>query len=110
MSSVQVPVYIGYNLTGGRGRDSTGTLGVRIYAGPSISWVTSVADNDFGSPRTTTRARSCGGVLGAGVDISTFTFDLNYEIGLTEVFSDDFTGGADVAKQNVLRGLIGIRF
>lgn len=63
----------------------------------------------LGAPVSTTHS-IVGGVLGAGVDISTFTIDLNYEIGLSEVFSEDFTGGTDVAKQNVVRGLIGFRF
>lgn len=110
VSSVQVPVYIGYNLTGAADANSTSTLGVRIYAGPSISWVTSVADNDFGLTKDDYASTIVGGVLGAGVDISTFTIDLNYEIGLSEVFSEDFTDGTDVAKQNVVRGLIGFRF
>lgn len=112
VSSVQLPIYIGYNLTGAADAGSTSTLGVRVYAGPSISWVTSVADNDFGLTKDDYASTIVGGVLGAGVDLSTITFDLNYEIGLTEVFSDAYTAavGGDVAKQNVLRGLIGIRF
>jgi len=110
VGSVQVPVYIGYNLTGAADAGSTSTLGVRVYAGPSISWVTSVADNDLGLTKDSYASTIVGGVLGAGVDISTFTIDLNYEIGLTEVFSDDYTQGQDVAKQNILRGLVGLRF
>ena len=110
VNSIQIPVYVGYNLTGAADAASPGSLGVRVYAGPSLSWVTSVADNDFGLTKDDYASSIIGGVLGAGVDISTFTIDLSYEIGLTEVFADDFTGGTDVAKQNVLRGLVGLRF
>ena len=38
--------------------------------------------------------------------LSTITFDLNYEIGLTEATNEDLDLGA---KQNVLRGLLGIK-
>jgi len=112
VSSVQLPIYVGYNLTGAADAGSTSTLGVRIYAGPSLSWVTSVAENDIDLTKDDYASTIVGGVLGAGVDLSTITFDVNYEIGLTEVFSDAYTAaaGGDVAKQNVVRGLIGLKF
>ena len=99
ISSVHVPVYVGYKI------GAMGT-GLRFYAGPSVTFITGVDDNAFGASTDDFESSIFGGVLGAGFDLSTITFDLNYEIGLSDATNQDLDLGG---KQNVLRGLIGIK-
>lgn len=95
-----IPVHFGISLS-----PSPGQAGLRLYVGPSVTIVTSVGDNEFGAEKDDYESTIFGGVLGAGVDISSLTLDLNYEIGLSTVLKAD-----DNAKQNVLRALIGFRY
>jgi hypothetical protein len=95
-----IPVHFGINLS-----PSPGQAGLRLYAGPSVTVVTSVGDNEFGAEKDDYESTIFGGVLGAGVDVSSLTLDLNYEVGLSTVLKAD-----DKAKQNVLRALIGFRY
>jgi hypothetical protein len=44
-------------------------------------------------------------VIGAGFDLTRITLDLNYEIGGSEVFKE-----GDSVRENVLRGLVGLKF
>ena len=101
VNALHIPLYLGYNL-------GATSVGFRVYAGPSLTIVTGVADNEFGLEKDDFESSIWGGVLGAGLDLTTVTFDLNYEIGLSEVFADAPGGGG--AKQNVLRGLVGLKF
>jgi hypothetical protein len=103
VSAFHIPVYVGL-IVGGT---SASSPGLRVYAGPTATLVTSVADNDFGLVTDDYESTIWGGTIGAGFDLTAITFDLNYEIGLTDVFSDPDAVGA---KQNVLRGLVGIKF
>lgn len=100
INSLHIPLYLGYNLS------ATG-VGFRVYAGPTVTLVTGVADNDFGLVKDDLESTIWGGVLGGGFDLTSITFDLNYEIGLSEVFTDTAPAGA---KQNVLRALVGLKF
>ena len=93
-------MHVGINLS-----PDPGAAGLRLYAGPTVTIVTSVADNDFGIVKDDYESTIWGGVLGAGVDVSTLTIDVNYEVGLSKVFKAD-----DDAKQSVLRGLVGFKF
>jgi hypothetical protein len=95
VKAFHLPVYVSFDLTAG---------GLRAYAGPSVTMVTSVDSNDFGIEQDDFESAIYGGVLGAGLDFSLLTLDLNYEIGMSDVFK---TGGG--AKQNVLRALVGIK-
>jgi len=104
VNSIQVPVLVGYNLSSAE-PSAPGGLGLRVYAGPSMSFVTSVGDNAFGLEKEDYASSIFGGVIGAGFDLTAITFDVNYEIGFSEVFEDDVAN----AKQNVLRGLVGIK-
>ncbi len=99
-NALYIPVHFGISLS-----PSPDQAGLRLYAGPSLTIVTSVADNDFGIVKDDYESTIFGGVLGVGADVSTLTLDLNYDIGLSNVFKDD-----DKAKQNVLRALVGLRF
>lgn len=98
VNAVHVPVYVGIAMTGG---------GFRFYGGPAVTVITSVSDNAFGLEKDDFESSIFGGVLGAGMDLTKITFDLNYEIGMSDVFKD---AGDTGAKQNVLRGLVGIKF
>ncbi len=105
ISSFQIPALVGFNLSAGA--TSAAATGFRVYGGPSLTVVTSVDDNLFGVETDDFESTIFGGVLGAGLDLTSLTFDLNYEIGMSEVFKDENSVGA---KQNVLRGLVGLKF
>jgi len=94
IKAFHIPVYVSFDLTVG---------GLRTYAGPSMTMVTSVDSNDFGIEQNDFESTIYGGVLGAGFDFVLLTVDLNYEIGLSDVFKD--TG----ARQNVLRAMVGLK-
>ncbi len=98
VNAIHIPVYLGFAMTGG---------GVRFYGGPAVTVVTSVSDNALGIEKDDFESSIFGGVLGAGMDLTRITLDLNYEIGMSEVFKDTGDSGA---KQNVLRGLVGLKF
>ena len=108
VNSVYLPLLFGYFLSPSSTATNPASTGLRLYAGPAITFVTSVGDNDFGIEKDDYSSTIVGGVLGAGFDLSVVTFDLSYEIGLSDAFDDD---NDDVTtKQNVLRGLIGMKF
>jgi len=103
VNAFHIPVYVGFIIGG----TSAASTGLRVYGGPAATIVTSVADNDFDLTKDDYETTIWGGTIGAGFDLTSITFDLNYEIGLTDVFSADDAIGA---KQNVLRGLVGLKF
>jgi len=105
VNAIHIPVYVGLML--GSGAESPAATGLRVYAGPTATIVTSVSDNDFDVVKDDYESTIWGGTIGAGFDLTSITCDLNYEIGLTDVFSADDAIGA---KQNVLRGLVGLKF
>lgn len=102
VSSLQIPVHLGYNLGGGMG---AGSFGFRLYGGPSLTMVTQVKDNAFLITKDDYEDTIFGAQLGAGFDIATLTFDANYEFGLTNVFKAD-----EDTKQNAARATVGLKF
>ncbi len=103
VNALHIPIYVGL-IVGGT---SASSPGLRVYAGPTATIVTSVSDNDFDLEKDDYESTIWGGTIGAGFDLTAITFDLNYEIGLSDVFANDPVTNA---KQNVLRGLVGIKF
>ena len=108
VNAFYIPVTGGYFLSPSASATNMASTGLRFYAGPAFTIVTSVADNDFGLEKEDYNSTAIGGVIGAGFDLTSLTIDVNYEIGLTDVFDDE---NDDVTtKQNVLRGMLGLKF
>ena len=86
VTSIDIPVLIGYNL-------SLGPIGGRLGLGPVFSNVLSsekkeVGTNDFVDVKELTNTSLWSAQFGVGVDISKLAIDLRYQLGLTRVFKD----------------------
>ena len=93
VSSVYIPVKVGVSLAG-----------LRIFAGPALTIVTSVQDNTVGITEADYKDTHTGLEAGLGFNIAIVTLDFSYEKGLSNVYT---TGDA---KQDVIRLLAGIQF
>jgi hypothetical protein len=71
---IRVPVYFGMKI-----------LNVRIYSGPSFSFLTKIQENPFGLEIADCRRAIMGLNIGGGFNIWIFSFDINYEFGLTRI-------------------------
>jgi hypothetical protein len=83
---------------------NTSVFNLRAQAGPAVSWVSRVRDNEFGLVRNDFNSTIWGAKVGGGIDVFFLTLDINYEIGLSQVFrtySD--------ARNNVLSVTLGAR-
>jgi hypothetical protein len=105
VTSIRVPLHVGYNLSSGDAM-SMGSLGFRVYGGPAATMVMDVKDNAFLITKDDYKSTIWGAQVGAGLDLASLTFDASYEWGLSNVFKND----TDDKKQNVARGLVGIKF
>lgn len=87
VSKVRIPLIVGYKLFNS---DTDHFFNSRIFTGPSISLVTSVDDgnNPLAITKDHFKSPLYGWNAGIGIDILVFTFDLNYQIGLSDVFED----------------------
>ena len=104
VSSIHIPVHVGYNLSTGDAM-SMGSLGFRVYAGPTLTVVTDVDDNAFLITKDDYEDSIFGAQVGAGLDLSTLTLDASYEFGLSNVFK-----AGEERKQNAMRALLGLKF
>jgi hypothetical protein len=95
---LHIPVLVGV-------RAGLGLAGIRVVAGPALTVVRSVKDNDGGVVKADLKERRLGGMAGVGVDILSFTIDLSGEIGLTNFFE---TGSSQKLRTIRLSG--GVRF
>lgn len=77
----------------------------RIKAGLDINYVLLIDENDFGITFENVNDAYFGINLGAGVDINRFTFDVNYESGLTNSLNDN-----DNSKMNYITASLGFFF
>lgn len=85
-----------------------GMFNLRGTAGPAVSFVTSVKDNQFGLEKDDYKSLIWGGVVGLGADIAMVSVDLSYEFGLSDVFEEAIDG--ENAKQNTFRAGVGLVF
>tara|TARA_R110000850_G_scaffold23021_7_gene67677 strand:+ start:275 stop:898 length:624 start_codon:yes stop_codon:yes gene_type:complete len=108
VQSIKVPVLLGARVV------SSDALTIRINAGPAFNFPVDVTSSNegFQIQRKNYNSANVGGVLGAGVDLAFFTFDLNYEFGLSEYIdfskSPDFTSGS--SEQFVISLNVGVKF
>lgn len=106
VESIKVPVNIGFRII------ETKPLSIRFNLGPAFSFPVTVTqyEDNFDIARDNHKNVSIGGVVGAGVDLSLLTLDLNYEFGLSDFI--DFTGqniSSGTSKQYVISFCVGIR-
>lgn len=101
VNSLYLPLKFGLGLTS----KSVGarSFGLRAYAGPAATIITTVKPNTFGITKEDYNHTTWGAEFGAGLDLSTVTFDASYEKGL----SDEFKTGD--TKRNVIRGVFGVK-
>jgi hypothetical protein len=92
-TSIYVPLKVGVNLAG-----------IRLFAGPSLTIMTGVQDNDFGITKDDYKDTHTGLEAGIGFNIALVTIDVSYEKGLSDVYTQ-----ID-AKQDVIRLYGGIQF
>lgn len=92
-NSVYLPLKVGVVLAG-----------LRIFAGPSLTIMTSVEDNSLGITKDDYNDTHTGLEAGVGFNIAIVTLDFSYEMGLSDVYKD-----VD-AKHDVARFLAGIQF
>lgn len=103
---IQIPVLIGYKLI------NLGLLEIRLNAGPSLSFVSSVKDNIFGLEKDHFRDTIWGAMVGAGVDILFISADISYEFGLSNTVEIDINDDNEPefeSKNNVFRLNAGIK-
>ena len=92
LNNLSLPVFIGYKLVDGK------NFKMRANAGP-------VAYFTVGNAAS--KKLNMGGALGLGVDVWRFTLDINYSVGMTNVFGDMV--GTAKAKQNIFTTTLGFK-
>jgi len=94
ISAIRIPVFVGYQIIGG---DEENIFGLRVFGGPTGSWVTKVSANDTDLEKEDFNNFLWGVDVGAGVDVWLLFLDMGYEWGLNDVFKDDPNHGKNRA-------------
>jgi hypothetical protein len=103
INGMRIPVFVGYQIIGG---DEENIFGLRVFGGPTGSWITKIEANDTELEKDDFNSFLWGIDAGVGVDIWLIFIDWGYEWGLSEVFKDD----PNNAKNNAFWGNVGFRF
>lgn len=80
---LQLLTLVGFNIVDGEG------FKFRINAGPAISIITTVDENDFDLRRDDFKGTNLTGNVGLGLDIFFLTLDYNYEFGFSDIFDNN---------------------
>ena len=104
ISGMKIPVFIGYQIIGG---DDENILGLRVFGGPSMSWITSVKGDGDKLEKDDFNSLLWGVDAGVGVDVWLLFLDVGYEWGLTKVFKGE---GVNDVKNNTIWINLGMRF
>ncbi|RLD57664.1 MAG: hypothetical protein DRJ05_09325 [Bacteroidetes bacterium] len=109
INGIRIPVFVGYQIIGG---DDENIFGLRIFGGPSMSWITSIEGNDTKLEKDDFNSLLWGVDVGAGIDVWLLFLDIGYEIGLNPVFKDDpdFPDESNDGKNNAFWFNLGMRF
>ena len=99
---MHIPAFVGYQIIGG---DKENIFGLRVFGGPTLSWVTSIKADDTKLEKDDFNSLIWGIDAGAGIDLWILFLDMGYEWGLSEVFKDD----PNNAKNNAFWANIGVR-
>ena len=103
ISSMRIPVFVGYQIIGG---DDINIFGLRVFGGPTGSWVTNVKVDNTKLDKEDFSNFIWGVDAGVGVDVWLLFLDIGYEWGLTQVYKND----PDKAKNNIFWVNFGARF
>ena len=105
VESIKVPAQMGIRIL------TTDLISLRANLGPAFNFPVKVESNDdFVLERGDYKNVNVGGVLGAGIDLAFFTFDLNYEFGLSDyVEFQNPNVETSSSKQYVVSFNVGIR-
>ncbi|MCB2218773.1 MAG: PorT family protein [Bacteroidetes bacterium] len=103
ISAIRIPAFVGYQIIGG---DEENILGVRVFGGPSMSWITKIESNDTELDKEDFNSLLWGINAGAGVDVWLLFLDVGHEWGLNQVFKED----PNEAKNHAWWFNIGMRF
>jgi len=102
INALHIPAFVGYQIIGG---DKENIFGLRVFGGPTLSWVTSIKADDTKLNKDDFNSMIWGIDAGAGIDLWILFLDMGYEWGLSEVFKDD----PNNAKNNAFWANIGVR-
>jgi hypothetical protein len=91
---IRIPVFVGYQIIGG---DKENIFGLRVFGGPTGSWVTKISANDNDLDKEEFSNFLWGIDVGAGVDVWLLFLDFGHEWGLNDVFKDDPTNAKNHA-------------
>jgi hypothetical protein len=92
-TSIYLPLKVGVSV-----------IGIRVFAGPSLTIMTGVDDNAFGITKDDYKDTHTGLEAGLGFNISIISIDASYEKGLSAVYTKTDT------KQDVVRLYGGVQF
>ena len=88
ISSLRIPVYVGWNVVG----DPDDDRNFHIFAGPSAMIVTSVNNGDAGIVEDDFNKFLWGANIGAGLSIGKIFVDVGYEWGLNKIYKTEGFG------------------
>jgi hypothetical protein len=94
INAIRIPAFVGYQIIGG---DEENIFGLRVFGGPTGSWVTKVSANDTDLDKEDFNSFLWGADVGAGIDVWLLFLDMGYEWGLNDVFKDDPNHGKNRA-------------
>ena len=86
VSAIRIPVFVGYQILGG---DKENTFGLRVFGGPTGSWVTKVQTGDNKLEKDDFSSFLWGLDVGAGIDVWLLFLDVGHEWGLNQLLKED---------------------
>lgn len=108
-TSLQLPVRVGI-ITGG----GEGVFNVRVAAGPVIGYNLDASDNPFDLSQADFNDLTYGAKAGLGFDIFIATLDIDYQVGLNDVFKEgsnfSISTLGEQGRNNTLLITAGIKF
>ncbi len=103
-----MPVNVGFRLI------SSDAVTLMVNGGASFNFPVNVnvSEDSFAFSRQNYNSANVGGVVGAGLDLAIFTFNVNYEFGLSDYidFSKDNNLYTGSSKQYVISLNVGVKF
>ena len=99
VSQIRIPLYLGRRIV------KLGIVDLRINTGPTMRIVSDVLNNDHQIEKSYFTDAAYSWDVGAGLDVLSFSLDVNYEIGLT-----NFIEGVNGTQSDILNVTLGLTF